>query len=168
MRRSSPVTPEFDHGRPEHFQSRDSCMEIRVELPPLLARAAFLAQVEGHVFQTANARLVIDDVEVEIGCDPFSALLSQSATLHAGWRRWRLDLDLNVWSPRRCALGLSPRLRHFARAGDPLFEAGWEVLEGLGAAMCSWIQEPGPAVFETQTLPPLLGSAPTTAGRRSS
>lgn len=133
MRRSSSFTPELNHDRHEQFQSITSCIERRIELPSPLARAAFLAQVEGHDFRTARTRLVTDDVQVEIGRDPLSPLLSQSATLRAGvasmasrFRPQRLVAHAVQSQPEpaiafpysgqpsavRCRLGNSGRLGH--------------------------------------------------------
>lgn len=87
-----------------------------VDLPPLVARAAF-----------------------ELGT-PYRAI---RGTLHAGLRSMAVDLELMTWSGLCVQLGLHPRLgRRRLHPCDLLFADGHEMLARLDRILCPWAEAP--------------------------
>lgn len=132
----------------DRYQPTSCHMDRFVDLPPSLARAAFLTQIERpqHIEATNGARLEIVDAPVGIGQTSYCPLLTQRATLYARWRRWPVEVELLPWSQRRCQLGLAPRPRHGQLGSDRIFAAGHAILGILATAMLSWAAAAAPAV----------------------
>ena len=124
-------------------------MSRRLDLPPLLAQAAYDAYVDDGdqgrwLVTTDTARLELSGPVRQPPAAPgWQPLRRQSGVLVAGRLRWPVELELLPWSRDRTELGLFPQsrlLRTFPPATVTL--AGHELLRGLAASMHAWADQP--------------------------
>ena len=121
---------------------RTCYMSRRVDLPPLVAQAAYDA-VACESCERGSSRLILSGPVRHSSGTGWWPLLTQTGTLSVGRLRWPVELELLPWSGECTELGLRP-LSQLLRAFPPesVTVAGLELLECLAERMNGWADAP--------------------------
>ena len=121
---------------------RTCYMSRRVELPPLVAGAAYDA-LACESYEGGSGRLHLRGPVRRFSGTGWWPLLSQPGTLSVGRLRWPVELELLPWSRDCTELGLRPQ-SHLLRTFPPesVTLVGLALLEHLAERMHGWADAP--------------------------
>ena len=151
---------------PDDYYVRTFYMNRVVDLPPLVAQAAYDAHAHAPggewLLEASDARLLLrGPVRMSIGAG-YQPYRSQPGTLITGWVRWPVELELLPWSDDCTEVGLRPMSRTFSRfPPDAVVRAGRRLLAGLEESMRGWAEQP---LVDWANSMAFADTAPTSSG----